>query len=294
MAGKSRSTAALITEKGWTKACMRWAGKDPQQSVRHLADASQAAYEYSLLEGESYLPKRRLAGYDQAIRRKEVKDAKTYRNVATAYLTLERLLEGRAPGRRERRQAEHLEKAFCTAYKKAAEDYILSRQQQDKLIYILRPCMIHGPGVKGNLNLLVNIVKKGIPWPLAAFENKRSFASIGNVSFIIDRLLKSEIHSDIYNICDDNPVSTNELISIICGCMGKKTHLWKVPVGIVRIGAKIGDMFHLPLNSERLGKLTENYIVDNSKIKICLGADKMPIRAIDGLRSTISYMIKKQ
>ena len=178
--------------------------------------------------------------------------------------------------------------------KKAAEDYILSRQQQDKLIYILRPCMIHGPGVKGNLNLLVNIVKKGIPWPLAAFENKRSFASIGNVSFIIDRLLKSEIHSDIYNICDDNPVSTNELISIICGCMGKKTHLWKVPVGIVRIGAKIGDMFHLPLNSERLGKLTENYIVDNSKIKICLGADKMPIRAIDGLRSTISYMIKKQ
>ena len=131
MAGKSRSTAALITEKGWTKACMRWAGKDPQQSVRHLADASQAAYEYSLLEGESYLPKKRLAGYDQAIRRKEVKDAKTYRNVATAYLTLERLLEGRAPGRRERRQAEHLEKAFCTAYKKAAEDYLALQESRD-------------------------------------------------------------------------------------------------------------------------------------------------------------------
>ena len=49
-----------------------------------------------------------------------------------------------------------------------------------KKVYILRPCMIHGPGNKGNLNLLYNVVRKGIPWPLGAFENRRSFTSIDN------------------------------------------------------------------------------------------------------------------
>ena len=57
-----------------------------------------------------------------------------------------------------------------------AEEYILSKEiPNDKHVYILRPCMIHGPGNKGNLNLLYKIVSKNIPWPLGAFENKRSF-----------------------------------------------------------------------------------------------------------------------
>ena len=72
-----------------------------------------------------------------------------------------------------------------------AEEYILSKwsvvssQLSEKKVYILRPCMIHGPGNKGNLNLLYSVVKKGIPWPLGAYENRRSFCSIGNISVSI-------------------------------------------------------------------------------------------------------------
>ena len=65
-----------------------------------------------------------------------------------------------------------------------AEDYILDKLRiengelkvhsyDNKEVYILRPCMIHGPGNKGNLNLLYNVVKKGIPWPLGASPRKR-------------------------------------------------------------------------------------------------------------------------
>jgi nucleoside-diphosphate-sugar epimerase len=47
-----------------------------------------------------------------------------------------------------------------------AEQYILSKTiPKGKRFYILRPCMIHGPGNKGNLNLLFKIVSKGFPWP---------------------------------------------------------------------------------------------------------------------------------
>ena len=173
----------------------------------------------------------------------------------------------------------------------AAEEYIRSRENErintGKETYILRPCMIHGPGNKGNLNLLYGVVKKGIPWPLGAFENNRTFTSIDNLCFIIKGLLEQKVESGIYNINDDEAVSTNELIEIICSAMGKKAHIWRIPRDLMEGVAKLGGALHLPLNPERLQKLTENYVSSNAKIKKALGVDKLPVRARDGLTMTI-------
>lgn len=177
--------------------------------------------------------------------------------------------------------------------KKAAENYILSKKDSNKQVYILRPCMIHGPGNKGNLNLLVKWVKKGFPWPLAAFENKRSFASMGNVAYLVSELLKEDVESGTYNICDDEAVSTNELIGLISNCIGKKSHLFRIPKGMMKGLARVGDALHLPLNTDRLGKLTENYIVDNNEIKCALGIESLPVSAVEGLRGSIRRMIKE-
>lgn len=175
----------------------------------------------------------------------------------------------------------------------AAERYIQEKIKnetlniKEKQTYILRPCMIHGPGNKGNLNLLYGVVKKGIPWPLGAFENKRTFTSIDNLCFIIKGLLTKDIESGIYNINDDEAVSTNELIEIICSALGKKAHIWRIPRGLMEGVAKLGGWLHLPLNPERLQKLTENYVSSNVKIKKALGIEKLPVRAKDGLTKTI-------
>ena len=178
----------------------------------------------------------------------------------------------------------------------AAEEYIRantdSTNDTDKKVYILRPCMIHGPGNKGNLNLLYGVVKKGIPWPLGAFENKRTFTSIDNLCFIIKGLLTENVESGIYNINDDEAVSTNELIDIICSAMGKKAHIWRIPRGLMEGVAKIGGALHLPLNAERLQKLTENYVSSNAKIKKALGVEQLPVRAKDGLMMTIKSFEK--
>lgn len=169
-----------------------------------------------------------------------------------------------------------------------AEEYILSKDvPADKSVYILRPCMIHGPGNKGNLNLLYSVVSKGIPWPLGAFENRRSFTSVGNLCYVISGLLTKDIDSGIYHIGDDDALSTNELIAVICKAMGKKCHIWRINKGFMIFCAKIGSVLHLPLNSDRLNKLTENYVVSNAKIKNALGIDRMPINAEDGLTITI-------
>lgn len=175
----------------------------------------------------------------------------------------------------------------------AAENYIMGHTGLvSKQIYILRPCMIHGPGNKGNLNLLYNVVRKGIPWPLGAFENRRTFTSIGNLCFVINGLLTKDVPSGIYNMGDDDALSTNELIEIICQSLGKKAHIWKLPKGLMNGVAKIGGALHLPLNPERLRKLTENYISSNAKIKAALGVEKMPVDAREGLRVTLESFAK--
>ena len=158
---------------------------------------------------------------------------------------------------------------------------------KDKQVYIMRPCMIHGPGNKGNLNLLYGVVSKGIPWPLGAFENRRSFTSIGNLCVVIDGFLTKNVPSGIYHMGDDEALSTNELIQVICEALGKKAHIWCIPKGLMNGVAKVGGWFHLPLNPLRMQKLTENYVVSNAKIKAALGITQMPVRAKDGLMDTI-------
>lgn len=174
-----------------------------------------------------------------------------------------------------------------------AERYILdaleSRKDEftDKSVYIFRPCMIHGPGNKGNLNLLYNVVRKGIPWPLGAFENRRTFTSVENICFAVNGVLTRDVPSGIYNMGDDEALSTNELIEEICRSLGKRAHIWHLPKGLMNGVAKLGGALHLPLNPERLRKLTENYISSNEKIKKALGVEKMPVDAREGLQRTL-------
>lgn len=173
-----------------------------------------------------------------------------------------------------------------------AEEYIQSQLQcanwnQQKQVYILRPCMIHGPGNKGNLNLLYNVVKKGIPWPLGDFENRRSFTSIDNLCYVVEGLLTKSVASGIYHMGDDEALSTNELITLMCKVLGHKPHIWRMNKRMMEGCARLGTLLHLPLNTERLRKLTENYVVSNAKIKEALGIDRMPVRAEDGIKKTV-------
>ena len=174
-----------------------------------------------------------------------------------------------------------------------AEEYIQQCLNNEPVLYfgrdvvILRPCMIHGPGNKGNLNLLYGFVKKNLPWPLGAFENHRTFTSVDNLTFVISGLLDKSVESGIYNMADDKALSTNELIEVMCAAMGKKAHVWRISKGFIRMAAGMGDVLHLPLNTFRLTKLTENYVVSNAKIKRALGISAMPVDARDGLTRTI-------
>ena len=178
--------------------------------------------------------------------------------------------------------------------KKAAEEYLLKQSlPSGKKLFILRPSMIHGEGDKGNLTLLYKIISKGIPYPLGAFQNSRTFISVDNVVFLMNEIIKKykEMESGIYHITDDEPLSTQKIIDIIGTAKGKKPLILSPPKFLINGLAKIGDMISLPINSKRVKKMTSNLIVSNQKIKTALNIDSLPITAEEGMKKTIESFI---
>lgn len=180
--------------------------------------------------------------------------------------------------------------------KKAAEEYLLKQiLPSGKKLLILRPTMIHGEGDKGNLTLLYKIISKGIPYPLGAFQNSRTFISVDNVVFLMNEIIKKlkEIEDGIYHITDDEPLSTQKIIEIIGTVKGKKPLILSPPKFLINSFAKMGDMIPLPINSKRLKKMTSNLIVSNQKIKTALKIENLPLSAEEGLIKTVkSFKIK--
>lgn len=168
-----------------------------------------------------------------------------------------------------------------------AEEYIQNQViPENKSYVILRPCMIHGPHNKGNLNLLYQFVKKGLPYPLGAFDNRRSFLSIDNLCFIIKNIIDKSIQSGIYNVSDNESISSNELISIIANSLRKKERIIKIPEKVIFNLAKVADFLRLSLNSDKLLKLTSNYQVSNEKIVLAIN-QSLPLSLREGLAKTL-------
>ena len=167
-----------------------------------------------------------------------------------------------------------------------AEKYILENTKSEKTSIVLRPCMVHGRGNKGNLNFLYRLVNKGIPYPLGKFHNERSFLSIDNLHFIISEILDKRITTGIYHVADDIPVDTKDLIDLICAEIKIKTRIWMIPKSIIHSLAHFGTLLRLPFNKSTLQKLTGNQVVPNKKIKKALGTE-LPVSTHEGLIKTI-------
>jgi len=169
-----------------------------------------------------------------------------------------------------------------------AEQYILSKLiPPGKRVYIIRPSMIHGPGNKGNLNLLYDLVNKSWPRVHPSFDNQRSFCSIENLLFVFKLIIeKNTVPSGIYNVSDDETLSTNDIIRLIAQIETKKVGNLLLPGTFLKLLAYIGDYINLPLNNERLKKLTESYKVSNQKIIKAI-EETLPIRAEEGLKKTL-------
>ncbi|MDC0078264.1 SDR family oxidoreductase, partial [Deltaproteobacteria bacterium] len=136
-------------------------------------------------------------------------------------------------------------------------------------VVIIRPPLVYGPGVKANFASMINWLRRGVPLPLGAINNNRSFVALDNlVSFIAlcaDRSQSPKAANQVFLISDGEDVSTTQLLRKVAGALGKEPWLLPVPVGLMSFAARLigkGDVAN---------RLFGSLQVDNSKARDLLG-----------------------
>ena len=111
----------------------------------------------------------------------------------------------------------------------------VSAKTELKLV-VVRPPLVFGPGVKGNLARLLKLVRLGLPLPLGALQNKRSLIGLDN---LVDLLICCVDHpaaaGQTFLVSDGEDLSTPDLIRHMAGAMGRSAWLFPVPVSLLRL-----------------------------------------------------------
>jgi nucleoside-diphosphate-sugar epimerase len=131
---------------------------------------------------------------------------------------------------------------------------------------VLRPPLIYGPGVKGNLRALLKAVDRGIPLPLGGIENRRSLVGIDNLIAAIRLCAQHPAAAgETFLVADDAPVSSPQLIRTIAWALGRPVHLFSVPTRLLTLVGRLTG------RSAAMARLTSSLVVDSSKIRRMLG-----------------------
>lgn len=172
-----------------------------------------------------------------------------------------------------------------------AENYIIDNLPENyKKVYIFRLAMTHGPGNKGNLNVLIKFVNMNLPWLFN--DCKRTYCSINVLNHFINQFIISNPSSGVYNICDDYPVSTHEILQKIAFFKRKKIRICSVFSNFLLFCVPLIDPFKLPfLNSSVANKITKDLYISNRKAKKAIGRKKdLPFDSLKDLEKTLKTL----
>jgi nucleoside-diphosphate-sugar epimerase len=155
-------------------------------------------------------------------------------------------------------------------------------------VVIIRPPLVYGPGVKANFASMISLLKKGIPLPFGAINNKRSLVALDNlVDFIIRCIEHPKAANEIFLISDGDDVSTTELLKRTAAAMNNKAFLLPIPESWMRFVANI--LGKQDLADRLLGSLQ----VDSSKAFDLL--DWKPVTTMDEqLKKTVEETVNEK
>jgi nucleoside-diphosphate-sugar epimerase len=133
-------------------------------------------------------------------------------------------------------------------------------------VVVLRPPLVYGPGVKGNFLRLMNLVARGVPLPLGAVANRRSFIYTGNLAgAIVQALDAPQAAGRTYLVSDGEDVSTPDLVRALARALGVKPRLLSLPLAALGLGATLAG------KRAEFERLTGSLQVDSSRIRQELG-----------------------
>ncbi|MBU4261432.1 MAG: NAD-dependent epimerase/dehydratase family protein [Proteobacteria bacterium] len=140
-------------------------------------------------------------------------------------------------------------------------------------VVIVRPPLVYGDEVKGNLARLQGLIKKGVPLPLASIRNKRDLISIGNLCDVIAiTLVHPAAANEIFLVADGVPFSTPDLVRFLAGKTGRRARLFPFPVSLLRLAGTMTS--RKPL----VDRLCDSLEVNTEKTVTVLGWHGIPPR----------------
>lgn len=146
-------------------------------------------------------------------------------------------------------------------------------------IVIIRPPLIVGSGVKGNLWRLLRLIEKGWPLPFGSIRNGRSLVGIGNLCDLIRVCIEhSNAPGEVFLASDGDDLSTPQLLQHLAAALHKSLRLLPMPVGLLQGLGKISGM------SAAIARLTGDLRVDICKNRELLGWTP-PYSVTDSLRT---------
>jgi nucleoside-diphosphate-sugar epimerase len=184
---------------------------------------------------------------------------------------------------------------------KLAAEHALEAELRDGSVdwCILRPPVIYGPGNPGNMERLLSLIRRGLPLPIGAIRNRRSFMFIDN---LVDGIARVCEHRDPIRatlmVGDDTQLSTPDLVRALASAGDLRARILWVPVWLLRLLARIADLAghvlrrSLPFDSYSVSKLTESLAIDSGEFRRRLGWQP-PISTAQGLRVTSEEILAK-
>jgi nucleoside-diphosphate-sugar epimerase len=152
-------------------------------------------------------------------------------------------------------------------------------------VVVVRPPLVYGAGVKGNFLRLLHLIKQGLPLPLGAVKNLRSFIGLDN---LVDLLIRCVDHpaapGQTFLVSDGQDISTPDLIRTLARMMNKPARLWPVPVPLLRVAGSLTG------KRKEVDRLVGSLRIDSKHTQDILGWSP-PVSLEAGLQKMVDWYL---
>ncbi len=160
-----------------------------------------------------------------------------------------------------------------------AEQYVQQLEDEHFTISIVRPPLVYGAGVKGNMLKLMQLAGSNVPLPFGNIHNKRSIVYVGNLIALIHVLLDKKM-SGVFIAGDQAPLSTTQLVTLLRKSNGKKTSLLFIPKWVQRAIKTVRPHLYV--------RLFGSFVIDNSSTNLKLGFVP-PVSTETGMKNMVTW-----
>ncbi|WP_040678303.1 NAD-dependent epimerase/dehydratase family protein [Rhizobium mesoamericanum] len=154
---------------------------------------------------------------------------------------------------------------YAVSKLEAERALIALSKTSDMQIVIIRPPLVYGRGAGGSFKALAQLVRSGIPLPMASIGNRRSMIYVENLAdLIVTAVVHPAAAGQVLLAGDGEAVSTPELLRLLAAAMGRRARLVPCPPAVLQmLGRAIGK-------EELVSRLTDWLEVDTSHTRALL------------------------